>query len=99
MFALDKFKSLLVGTKVIVYINHAIIKYPIAKNDAKPRLIIWVVLWQEFDFEIRDKKGVENSVAYHLSRLFNEVQRHDMEDIKESFPDEHLLLITFGVTP
>jgi DNA-directed RNA polymerase specialized sigma subunit len=39
------------------------------KKDAKPRLIRWVLLLQEFDLEIRDKKVVENSVADHLSRL------------------------------
>jgi DNA primase catalytic subunit len=69
VFAIEKFRSYLVGTKVVVYTDHATLKYLLTKKDAKPRLIRWVLLLQEFDLEIRDKKVVENSVADHLSRL------------------------------
>jgi hypothetical protein len=58
-----------VGAKVIIYIDHAALKYLLTKKDAKPRLIWWILLLQEFGIQIRDKKGVENSVADHLSRL------------------------------
>jgi hypothetical protein len=67
VFAIDQFRSYLVGAKVIVYTDHTALKYLLTKKDAKPRLIRWVLLLQEFDIEIRDKKEVENLVADHLS--------------------------------
>ena len=45
------------------------------KKDAKPRVIRWVLLLQEFDFEVLDRKGTENIVADHLSRLEDEAMR------------------------
>ena len=67
VFAMDKFRSYLVSTKVIVYTDHAALKYLLTKKDANPRLIRWILLLQVFDLEIRDKKGADNCVADHLS--------------------------------
>ncbi|XP_071740346.1 uncharacterized protein [Rutidosis leptorrhynchoides] len=73
VFAFDKFRPYLVLSKTIVYTNHSALKYLFAKQDAKQHLISWVILLQEFDIEIRDKKGPENLAADHLSRLKNPI--------------------------
>ncbi|KAM2008515.1 hypothetical protein ACFX16_003394 [Malus domestica] len=90
VFALDKFRSYLLGTKVIIYTDHAALKYLLTKKEAKPRLIRWMLLLQEFDIEIRDKKGSENVVVDHLSRLVHE---EEVVPIPETFPDEQLMSI------
>lgn len=54
---------------MIIHIDHAALKYLLTKKDAKPKLIRWIMLLQEFDVKIRDKKGSENLVADHLSRI------------------------------
>jgi hypothetical protein len=48
VFAIEKFRSYLVGAKVIVYTNHVALKYLLTKKDAKPCLIRWILLLQEF---------------------------------------------------
>ncbi|XP_073137635.1 uncharacterized protein [Henckelia pumila] len=92
VFAFDKFHSYLVLSKVVLYTDHSTLKYLLAKKDAKPRLIRWILLLQEFDLEIKDKKGVENVVADHLSRLeyVSEDTKKKDGDIDDWFPDEQL---------
>ncbi|GJY22771.1 reverse transcriptase domain-containing protein [Tanacetum coccineum] len=71
VFAFDKFRSYLVLLKTVVFTDHSAIKYMFSKQDAKPRLIRWILLLQEFDIEIKNKKGAENVAADHLSILTN----------------------------
>ncbi|PIN05661.1 DNA-directed DNA polymerase [Handroanthus impetiginosus] len=99
VFAFDKFRSYLVGTKVIVYTDHAVIRYLIEKKDAKPRLIRWVLLLQEFDLEIQDRKGTENQIADHLSRLESPAKTDEPNLINDNFPDDQLLAIVASDVP
>nr|GFA02556.1 reverse transcriptase domain-containing protein [Tanacetum cinerariifolium] len=91
VYAFEKFQPYLVLSKSIVYTDHLTLKYILNKQDAKPRLLRWVLLLQEFDITIRDKKGYENLVADHLSRLENPHKDVlENKDINEYFPLETL---------
>ena len=92
IFAIDKFRSYLTGSKVIVFTDHAALKYLLSKKDAKPRLIRWILLLQEFDLEIRDKAGAKNVVADHLSRLELPYKDHQLP-INDYFKGEQLMQI------
>jgi len=61
------------------------------QKDAKTRLIHWILLLQEFDLEIWDKKGVENVIADHLSWIPN--SPCNKLPINDDFPDEKLLAV------
>ena len=80
----------LIGNKVIMHTDHSAIKYLMTKKDAKSRLIRWVLLLKEFDLETKDKKGTENLVIDHLSRL---EEARDEVHVNDDFPYEQLLAI------
>ncbi|GKC65916.1 reverse transcriptase domain-containing protein [Tanacetum coccineum] len=95
VFAFDKFRQYLVLSKMIVFKDHYTIRYLFTKQDAKPRLIRWILLLQEFDIKIHDKKGAENLATDHLSRLENpELGKLAKAEIRDLFPKERLMSIT-----
>jgi hypothetical protein len=98
VFALDKFRSYLLGSKVIIYSDHVALKYLFSKKDTKSRLIRRILLLQEFDIEIRDKKGSENVVADHLSRITVDFTEEAVP-ISKTFPDEQLMHIAHAHSP
>ena len=92
VYALDKFRAYLVGSDIVIFTDHSTLKYLLTKKNAKARLIRWVLLLQEFNLQIRDKKDVENVVADHLSRLTIAHNTHK-PPINDEFPEESLLLV------
>ena len=88
VFAFEKFRPYLLGSKTTIFTDHSALRYLMMKKDAKAQLIRWILL-QEFDLEIWDKKGVN---ADHISRIPNSPCNE--LSINEDFPDENLLAIS-----
>ena len=97
VFACEKFRPYILGSYVIIHTDHAAIKYLMAKKYAKPRLIRWVLLLQDFDLEIKDKKGSDNVIADHLSRLERPNEGEKGNEIAENFPDKQLFQLSVQV--
>nr|GEZ65699.1 reverse transcriptase domain-containing protein [Tanacetum cinerariifolium] len=96
VYAFEKFRSYLIMNKCIVDTDYSTLKYLFAKKDAKTRLLRWVLLLQEFDFDVIDTKGAENLAADHLSQLENPYENVlDPKEINENFPLKTLCMVTF----
>ena len=92
VYALDKFRAYLIGADIIIFTDHSALKYLLTKKNAKARLIRWVLLLQEFNLQIWDKKGMENVVADHLSRRTIPHNTHN-PPIFDEFLEESLLMV------
>ena len=94
VFACEKFRSYLVGSPVVVFSDHAALKYLLFNKDSKTwKAQSRILLLQEFDITIKDMKGTENVVADLLSRLTTD-SRSDITPIDDYFSDESLLFIS-----
>ena len=90
VYAFDKFTSYLICTKV-VYTDHASIRYLFNKEDAKPQLIRWILLLQEFDNEIKDRRSSKNHIVNHLSILESSSHMGEQRKIRKEFLNDKLL--------
>nr|GEX61344.1 reverse transcriptase domain-containing protein [Tanacetum cinerariifolium] len=91
VYAFEKFRSYLIMNKSIVYTDHSALKYLFAKKDAKARLLRWILLLYEFDFNVIDSRGAENYADDHLSCLENLYENiFDPKEINKTFPFESL---------
>ncbi|GJV24278.1 reverse transcriptase domain-containing protein [Tanacetum coccineum] len=93
VFAFDKFQPYMVLSKTVVYTDRSALKHLFKKQDTKPRLIRWILLLQEFDIKIKDKKCTENVATDHLSRIEND-EISDDNEVDDNFPGETLIEIT-----
>ena len=92
VYALDKFRAYLVGSDIIIYIDHSTLKNLLTKQNTKARLIRWVLRLQEFNLQIKDKMGVGNVVADHLLRLIIAHNTHN-PPINNEVSEESLILV------
>lgn len=89
VYDIKKICSYLVGSKIIIYIDHPAIRYLLSKKDAKPRLIRWNMSLKEFDLEIWDKKGTKKVVADHLFKL-SDLKKGQLH-LDDSFPGDKMI--------
>jgi len=88
VFSLDKLHSYLINSKVIIFIDHVVLKHLLKTSDSMPCLIRWVLLLYEFDLEILEKASHENVVVDHLSHLGPEAILIEELPIDDSFLDD-----------
>jgi hypothetical protein len=89
VYVLQKFRHYLLGKHFKMSIDHSSLKYLVNKTVLGGRICRWLLLFQEFDFEVIVKPGKLNARSDHLSRITNGEESTNLED---NFPDAQLFL-------
>jgi hypothetical protein len=84
---------ILLAHLLLFFSDHAALKYLLSKKDSKAILVRWILVLQEFDITIKDKKGTKNIVADHLSRWIID-SKSDITPIDNYFPNKSLLSVS-----
>ena len=74
-----------------MYTHHLALKYLVNKPVLGGKICIWLLLFQEFDFEVVVKPGQLNVGLDHLSRIESGEEPNSLED---NLPDMQLLVLT-----
>jgi hypothetical protein len=80
VYALQKFHHCLLGGHFKMFTDHSTLKYLVKKPVLGERIFIWLLLFQEYDFEIIVKLGRMNKGPDHLSRLQHGEEPTSLED-------------------
>jgi hypothetical protein len=90
VYALQKFRHYLLGQHFKMFTDHSTLKYLVNKPVLGGRICRWLLLFQEFDFEVVVKPGRLNAGPDHLSRITNGEEPSNLED---NFPDAQLFSV------
>jgi hypothetical protein len=90
VYALQKFRHYLLGKHFNMFTDHSALKYLVNKPVLGGRICRWLLLFQEFDFEVIVKPGKLNARPDHLSRVTNGEEPMNLED---NFPDAQLFSV------
>ena len=85
IYACKKFWHYLLGYRIVFHTYHDSLKYLVNKPDLSGRIAWWILLLQEFNYEVVVKAGKANANADYLSRQWG---TEAVKDIQVEFPDE-----------
>ena len=90
IYSINKFRHYLLGKKFTFHVDHATVLYLVSKQALTGKLARWMLLLQEFDFDIQHRLGTQHAVVDYLSRIENGSEAVDGDD---DFPDGAILHI------